>query len=58
MFCHEVWQTGNVHVFFDENWFQKEFGQGAPGFWGAGTALALLRGSNLIGSVLGYLIKQ
>lgn len=57
MFCHEAPHMSNVRLFFDKNWFLREFGESAPCFWGAGTGLPLLRGSNLVGSALGYSIK-
>ena len=58
IYCHEAPHLENVKIFFDNHWFNLQFKEEAPGFYGAGTGLPLLHVSNTIGSALGYAEKR
>jgi hypothetical protein len=59
MFCHEAPHMDNVSIFWDEQlWRDHTAAKSPPGFVGAGTGLSLLVSDSIVGSALGYALKQ
>lgn len=59
MFCHEAPHMENVQIFWDEQlWRDYMQVKRPPGFIGAGTGLPLLVSDGIIGSALGYAVKE